>query len=109
MADALTQKEIVSTAISVLVTSLFIFFAARFVLDRSSFVAAILTAVLGSVAAAAVFLLVEGGVLGFALAIAVWALLAALFFRTDWIKGAIIGLVAWVLWLVVTLVIRALL
>jgi hypothetical protein len=27
----------------------------------------------------------------------VWALFTAIFFRTDWAKGAIIGLVAWVL------------
>ena len=35
--------------------------------------------------------------LGTILAVVVWALLTAAFFRTNWAKGAIIGLVAWVL------------
>lgn len=108
MPEPLTQKDVVSTLVAVLVETVFIYIAARFVLDRSSILSALLTAALGSLAAGAVLFFV-GGTLGFVLAIAAWALVAALMFGTGWIKGAIVGLVAWVLWVLVTLAIRAVL
>ena len=86
------------TLIRWLVTSLFVWLAARIVIDRSSIIAALLTALVANLLAALVDALVDG-VLGVILAAVVWALVAALFFRTSWLKGAVIGLVAWVLWL----------
>jgi hypothetical protein len=42
------------------------------------------------------------------LAIATWALVCAIFYRTGWVRAAVVGLVAWVLFFLVTLAIRAL-
>jgi hypothetical protein len=46
-----------------------------------------------------------GGIWGLLLAVATWALIAALFFRTRWTKGLIIGVVAWLLWFLVSLLV----
>jgi hypothetical protein len=95
-----------------LFTCIFIHFAAKFVLDRSSFLAALLTAVVATFLAT-----LGGGLLSTVIAtgwillvigIAIWALVAAIFFRARWIQGAIIGLVAWLLWFLVNLAINAL-
>lgn len=83
-----------------IVTALFIHFAAKIVLDRSSFLSALLTALVGSILAILVGGLV-GGTLGIILAVATWALVCALFYRTGWIKAAVVGLVAWVLYAIV--------
>ncbi len=106
------SREIVTTVVTILVVSLFINWAARLVLDRSSFIAAILTAVVGSIVAVLVLVAVgrmsESIWIGRTAAIATWAIIAAIFYRTAWVKGAIIGLVAWVLWFLVGLLIDAL-
>ena len=94
--------------VSILVTALFIWLAARFVLDRSSLVAALASAVVSTLLAGLVAFLVGGGTLGLILGILVWALCTSAFFRTDWVKGAIIGLVAWVLYFLTGLLIAAL-
>ena len=43
-----------------------------------------------------------GGTLGLVLAILTWALVCALFYRTGMLKAAVVGLVAWVLYFLVT-------
>jgi hypothetical protein len=108
MADpqTITQQEVIATLVSILFESLLIYLAARFVLDRSSFFAAIFTAILGSLAAGAVLVYVSG-IWAIVLAVAVWSLVAALLFRAKWVQGAIIGLVAWVLWFLIVLAVRA--
>lgn len=82
--------------VTILVATLFIWLAARLVLDRSSILAALASAVISTLLAGLIAAYV-GGAIGIILAILVWALFTAIFFRTDWAKGAIIGLVAWVL------------
>lgn len=105
--DFSVQGSLIAAIITILIASLFIYFAARMVLDRASLLAAIGTAVIGTFLATLAWGLLDG-VWGMVLAIATWALVAALFFRTDWVKGAIIGVVAWLLWFLVSLAIEAL-
>lgn len=100
-----TQLQ-VGGLLTILLATLFIWLAARLVIDRSSLLAALASAVISTLLAALVVALVGGGVLGIVLAILVWALCTAAFFRTDWAKGAIIGLVAWVLSYLVELLLR---
>lgn len=107
MAEFNVSQDAVRFVVTWLVTALFIHFAAKIVLDRSSFLSALLVALIGSLVAVLVGGLV-GGTLGLVLAIATWALVCALFYRTGWIKAAVVGLVAWVLFLLVTLLVRAL-
>ena len=102
------QSDIVTFLVTWVLTALFIHFAAKIVLDRSNFIAALLTALVGTLLAVLVGGLV-GGNLGLVLAIATWALVCALFYRTGWLKAAVIGLVAWVLFYVVTLLVAKLL
>jgi Ni,Fe-hydrogenase I cytochrome b subunit len=96
---------ILAAILTLLVTATFIYFAARFVLDRSSFLAAILTAVVGTLLAylAVIVLtpLVQAAWIPFVAAVAMWALAAAVFFRAKWVQGVIIGIVAWLLFLLV--------
>ena len=99
------SQQFTSGIITLLIVSLFIFFAAKFVLGRTSIIAAIATAFLGTLAAGLVLALVDTIWLARVLAIATWALIAAVFFRAKWVQGAIIGLVAWVLWLIVNYVV----
>ncbi|HET6398925.1 MAG TPA: hypothetical protein VFH47_05170 [Candidatus Thermoplasmatota archaeon] len=89
-----------SSLAAFLVTALFIYIAARIVIDRSGVIAALLTALVANLLAALVLQVVDNGTLAIILAVVVWALVAALFYRTSWLKGAVIGLVAWVLWLI---------
>lgn len=98
--DFTVRGSLVTFLITWVVTAIFIHFAAKIVLDRSSFVSALLTALVGSLLAVLVGGLV-GGTLGIVLAIATWALVCALFYRTGWIKAAVVGLVAWVLYALV--------
>lgn len=96
----------ITAIITILVTTLFIYFAAKFVLDRSSFLAALGTALVATFLAEIIMGLVASAfdIAAWAvilIGIAVWALVAAFFFRARWIQGAIIGLVAWLLWAIV--------
>lgn len=95
--------DFVSVLIAVLLTTLFVWLAARIVVDRSSLVAALLTALVGNFLAFLVWGAV-GGIPGLVLAVLAWGLVAALFFRTAWLKGAVIGVVAWLLWFLTNLV-----
>lgn len=100
VAEFSVRSGIVTFVVTWLVTALFIHFAAKIVLDRSSFGSALLTALVGSLLAVLVGGLV-GGLLGLILAIATWALVCSLFYRTGWLKAAVVGLVAWVLFALV--------
>lgn len=98
------SDAIISGIITLLINSLFIWVAARMVLDRSSFLAAILTALVSTFLAILVASLVPG-IVGLVLGIVVWGLITALFFRTGWVKALLIGLVAWILYFLVNLLI----
>lgn len=98
--------NIVGALITLLVVTLFIYFAAKFVLARSSFFAALGTALLGTFLASIVVGLLVSVLdapawVFFVIGIAIWSLVAAFFFRARWVQGAIIGLVAWLLWALV--------
>ena len=107
MADFNVSQDVTRFLVTWVVTALFIYFAARIVADRSSFIAALLVALVGSLLAILVGGLV-GGTLGLVLAIATWALVCAIFYRTSWLKGAVVGLVAWVLFYLVTILVQKL-
>lgn len=107
MAEFDLRGDLTTFLITWVLTALFIHFAARIVLDRSSFLSALLTALIGTLLAILVGGLV-GGVLGVILAIVTWALVCALFYRTSWLKAAVIGLVAWVLYAVVVWIVTRL-
>ncbi|HLF16516.1 MAG TPA: hypothetical protein VI796_03690 [Candidatus Thermoplasmatota archaeon] len=93
--------------VAILIATLFIYFAARLVLNRSSLLAALASAVVSTLLAS-LLLIYVGGILGLVLAIVVWGLFTAIFFGTGWARGAIIGLVAWVLWVLTLLALDAL-
>ena len=97
----------VPSLVTILITTLFIYFAARIVLDRSSFLAALATAVISTLLAVLVSQLAGGGTLGLILGILVWALVTGAFFRTSMLKAVVIGLVAWALSLLVGLILSA--
>ena len=105
MAEFDLQSDLVRFLITWVVAALFIHFAAKIVLDRSSFLTALLVALIGTLLAILVGGLVEG-TWGLILAVATWALVCALFYRTGWIRAAVVGLVAWVLYLIVTWLVR---
>lgn len=69
-----TQSDLVRFLITWVVTALFIHFAAKIVLDRSSFISALLVALVGTILAALVYVLVSNATLAIVLAIATWAL-----------------------------------
>lgn len=96
----------VSAVITILIATFMINWAAKMVIDRSSLIAAFLTAILGSIGASLVWAGV-GGTLGLVLGAFVWALVAAIFYRTAILKGAIIGLVAGVAWFLINLAVEA--
>ena len=101
------QERLITSLVTLLVASAVVYLAARMVLDRSSILASIVTVVLGTFLSALVAAALPG-LLGILVAAAVWALVAAFFFRTEWLKGAIVGLVAWALWALIGLVVDAL-
>jgi hypothetical protein len=98
------QGDWLAALITWVVVSLFIHFAAKIVLDRSSFLTAMLVALIGTLLAFLVRGLVDG-TLGLVLSILTWALVCALFYRTGIVKAAVVGLVAWVLYFITVWVI----
>lgn len=102
-----TSSAIVSSLITILLVSLAIHFGAKSVTRDAGFLRAVIVAVVGSILAGLVWGAV-GGNLGLILAVAVWALIAAFMYRTSWIGGLVIGVVAWLLWYVVSILIRML-
>jgi hypothetical protein len=101
MAFEYSGNDWVAALVTWVVVSLFIHFAAKIVLDKSSFLTAMLVALIGTFLMALVDGLV-GGTLGTVLALATWALVCALFYRTGMVRAAVVGLVAWVLAFLVT-------
>ena len=95
--DFSLQTTLVASLVSLIVATIFVYVAARIVVDTSSILASIGTAFFGTLLAGLALTYIPG-VLGLVAAAAAWALVAAAFFRTKWLKGAVIGLVAWVLW-----------
>lgn len=82
--------------IILLVTSIFIYVAAKLTGEGEGFGTAIATALVGSLLYALVLYLIPNN-WGLVLAIIVWGAVAAGFYRTRWLKGLLIGLVAWLL------------
>lgn len=84
--------------VAILVNALFLYLAARFMLKQASYVAAIFAAVLGGILVTLVRLgAAELGWPGWAVLVvtlASYALVVAVVFRTQWIKGALIGVLA---------------
>ncbi len=112
MAEFSVQGGLIGSLVAWIVASLFVYFAARIVIDRSSMVAALLSTFLGSLLAGLVQ--IGGGQLDLptwatlSLAFASVALVIAVFFRTQWTKGAIIGIIAALLWVGVNFLIARL-
>lgn len=102
-----TEERVLTGVVSVIVATLVVYFAAKIVLDNSSILAALGTALLGTFLAGLVEAAVAG-VVGTLLGVAVWALVAAFFFRTHWLKGIVIGIVAAVLWWLIGIIVAAL-
>ncbi len=112
MAEFSTQGGLIGSLVAWIVASLFVYFAARIVIDRSSLVAALLSTFLASLLAGLVQ--VGGLQLGLptwaaaGLAFASVALVIAVFFRTHWTKGAVIGIIAALLWVATSFIIARL-
>lgn len=101
--------SILAALVAALLVGLFVHLAARIVLDRSTWLrgiaAGVLGILLGSLAAA---LLVQPLVAALA-GLAVFALVTAAIYRTNFWKGVAIGAMAWVLSLLVSLALGAIL
>lgn len=97
MAAFTLQTTIFASLVTIVLATIFVYVAARVVIDTSSILASLATVVIGTLVAGVVASFVPG-TLGIVLAAATWALAAAVFFRTAWVKGAVVGLVAWALW-----------
>lgn len=108
--DHVNGQVLVGAIISLLLTGLIIHFGASFVVPgKQRYTQGILTAFLGSLLAFLVLVGAGGfGGLAIILALAAWALVAALVYRTSWLRGALIGVAAWVIWLIVQFALRAL-
>ncbi len=92
----------VGAVISFLVTGLFIHFGASMVVKgKQHYWQGLIVAFAGTVAATVVLIGAGFGTLAVFLALAAWALVAAIVYRTSWLRGAVVGLAAWVLWLIV--------
>jgi hypothetical protein len=89
-------SSIVGFLIVLLVTSLFIFVAAKLTGEGEGFGTALATALVGSLLFGLVLFLLPNKV-GLVLAVVVWGAVAAGFYRTRWLKGLLIGIVAWLL------------
>lgn len=92
---------IVSAILSILIVSLFIHFGAKPFTHDAGFLRAVFVAIVGSLLATVVWGAL-GGTLGLIVAVAVWALVAAVTYRTSWLAGLMIGVVAWILWAIVS-------
>jgi hypothetical protein len=102
MADFTAHGGWLGALVAWVVTAIFIHFAAKIVLDKSSFLTALLVALIGTLLAFLVVALVGGGTLGIVLGILTWAVVCSIFYRTGLVKAAVVGLVAWVLFFLTT-------
>lgn len=99
---------IVSALVVLLLTALFIHFAAKLLAESEGYGTALLVAFVGGLLANLVSYFVKG-ILGLVLAVFVWALVAAAAYHTRWLKGLVIGVLAWALYLLASLGIQYLL
>lgn len=93
-------QDFVTLVVAVLLESLFLHFAAVVILHQPRFRSAFAVAILGSLLAYLVFLVVGGlPVLALLLALICWLGVCASIYRTNWLRALLIGLLAYVLWL----------
>jgi len=90
------QHLLISFIISLLIVGLFVYLAAKLTGESEGYGTALATAFVGNLLAYLVLILISGW-LGIVLAIVVWGAVAAGFYRTRWLKGLFIGIVAWLL------------
>jgi hypothetical protein len=99
------QVVLLTTLLTWLVATLFVHFAAKLVMGGSRFLQALLAVMVGSLLAGLVDLGGRSadwpGPLIAVLALAAFALGLAVMYRASWFKGALLGVVAWILWAVV--------
>ncbi len=100
---------LVASVVALLITGVFVHVAAKLVVGQSKYLQAVLAAFLGTLLATLVLLGAGSGLLGAFLAVAAWALVVAAVYRTKWLAGAAVGVVAWLLWLGVQFLVRVLL
>ncbi len=90
--------EVLRLLVLLAAIGLFLHFAARLVLDRSSLATALVAAVVGFLLAVLVAQLVRFQWLAVVLGLAAFTGVTALAYRVKWPKGAAIGALAWLLW-----------
>ncbi len=95
---------LLSTILTILVVSAFIHFGAKSMVGDRGFGRAIFVAVVGSLLAGLIWISIHN-TLGLFLGIAAWTLVAAVTYRTSWLRGLGIGVIAWILWAVVSWVV----
>ncbi len=95
------SQALIGGIISLLITAFFVHMAAKIVVGKGRFLQAIVVAFLGNILSGLVLLGAGLGLLGVFLALAAWALVAAVVYRERWLAGAGIGFVAWILWIAV--------
>ncbi|MEA3190070.1 MAG: hypothetical protein QOD77_652 [Thermoplasmata archaeon] len=98
---------IVGFLVVLLLTALFIYFAAKLLGETEGYGTALVVALVGGILANLVSYFVAG-LLGLILAVVVWALVAAAAYHTRWLKGLLIGFLAWVLFFLAQLAVAAL-
>ncbi|MEK6985711.1 MAG: hypothetical protein AABX89_04960 [Candidatus Thermoplasmatota archaeon] len=101
--------SIVSAIVAALVVGLFVHVAARIVLDRSTWLRGIAAGVLGILLGSLAAALIGQPLLSALAGLAVFALVTAAIYRTNFWKGVAVGAMAWVLSLLVSLALGAIL
>ncbi len=96
--------------VGLLIYALCIHWVAGIVLGSSRFSQALVVAIVGGLLAFVVAIGAESldwpRAVGIVLALVAWALVASALYRTQWAKGAIVGVAAWVTWAFVGLIIN---
>ncbi len=113
MSEHVLQSEFLRLIVGLLIFALCVHWVAGIVLGSSRFSQALIVSIVGGllalVAAIGAAELGWPGAVGIVLALVAWALVAAAFYRTQWAKGAIVGVAAWVAWAFVGLLVDLLL
>ncbi len=103
------QQDIIGFLLTLLIGAFFVHWSAKLVLDRSSFFSAMLAFFLGTLLASLLRAFLAPPIGEAAATVAALAGMAAVFaavYRTKWTKGAIVGVVAWVIWAAVQFLVR---
>jgi hypothetical protein len=102
---AFAATEILTVVVVILVTAFLLHLAAGFLTDNPPFIRSVLVAVLGTVVAGLlVFLLPEPW--GLILAVISWLAVAATIYRIGLFRAFLLGLLAYLLYVVIRVVIR---